>query len=243
MSGEGPSELPQQYGSKPLDGEVIRRPVTPPIISSPRRPYNPNPRAYSPERTPIDIYQYTGDQEPPRTSGGLRRRPSGGVPQQRGWSQGESDREQPAFAAIDTGSRKQLRSTDDTYFRSDDEYDRYYPPRAHPDQFEKSRPPRTYRNVEGWEKGPSSATKPFFDESKSEYGRERDLERGEEPPYSCRKRSGISTEESIDGYDYERAKRNGMKIDFKSLSREEKAEVMRLPFLQWMNSDFKNRKS
>ena len=53
---------------------------------------------------------------------------------------------------------------------------------------------------------------------------------------------GYSTEESVDGYDYEHAKRGGQKIDFKSLSPEERAEVMRLPWIQWMNNDFKNRK-
>jgi len=210
-----------------------------PVLASPRRPYNPNPRAFSPERTPVDIHQYS-DPEVPRTSGGLRRKPSGTAvnpPPSRRWSQGEYDRERPAFSSIETSARKALRSRDDVYYR-DDDYDRYYPPRAHPDQYERSRPPRTYRNVDGWVKGPSSATKSFFDETRSDYNR--DLEQGDDS--SWRKKSGLSAEESVDGYDYEHAKRGTQRIDFKSLSPEERAEVMRLPWTQWMNSDFKNRK-
>lgn len=236
MSGDGPSELPQHYGSRTTDGELIRRPVTPPVLASPRRPYNPNPRAFSPERTPVDAHHYS-DSEVPRTSGGLRRRPSGSVnaPPSRRWSGGEYDRERPIFST-ENNSRKALRSRDDSYYREDD-FDRYYPPRAHPDQYERSRPPRAYRNVDGWEKGPSSASKPFFDESRSDYNR--DLEKGEDQ--SWRKKSGISAEESVDGYDYERNKRNLQSIDFKNLTPEERAEVMRLPWTQWMNSNVKNR--
>ena len=108
MSGDEPSELPQHYGSKPLDGELIRRPVTPPALVSPRCPYNPNPRAFSPERAPVDIHQHS-DPEVPRTSGGLRRRPSGhasNLPPSRRWPGGEDDRERLAFSSIETSSRK-----------------------------------------------------------------------------------------------------------------------------------------
>ena len=237
MSGDHPSELPQHYGSKSSDGELIRRPLTP-ILTTPRRPYNPNPRGFSPERTSVDVPQYT-DPEFPRTSGGLRRRPSGNAnpPLSRRWSGGEYDRERPNFSSVEISSRKASRSRDDQYYAADD-YDRYYPPRAHPDQYERSRPPRTYRNVDGWEKGPSSASKPFFDESRSDYNR--DLERGEESPW--RKKSGGSAE-SVDGYDYENARNPDRRIDLSNLTPQERAEVMRLPFIQWMNSDFKNRKS
>ena len=234
MSGEGPSEPPQHYGSRATEGELIRRPVTPPVLASPRRPYNPNPRAFSPERTPVDA-SYT-DPDLSRTSGGLRRRPSGGNPPPRRWSGGEYDRERPMFSSTETSSRKALRSRDDAYYREDD-YDRYYQPRAHPDQHERSRPPRSYRNVDGWEKGPSSATKPFFEESRSDYNR--DLEKGEET--SWRKKSGVSAEESVDGYDYDRQKKL-QSISFKHLTPEERSQVMRLPWTQWMNSDVKNRK-
>ena len=123
MSGDGPSEPPQHYGSKNFDGELIRRPVTPLVLASPRRPYNPNPHAFSLERTPVDIHY--PEPEVPRLSGGLRRRPSGNVsnPPPRRWSQGEYDRERPAFSSIGTSSRKVLRSRDDAYYRGDDDYD------------------------------------------------------------------------------------------------------------------------
>jgi aquaporin related protein len=52
----------------------------------------------------------------------------------------------------------------------------------------------------------------------------------------------MSDEESVDGYNYNAHRRGGTTIDFKSLSPEEQAKVMRLPWTQWMNSDVKNRK-
>lgn len=48
--------------------------------------------------------------------------------------------------------------------------------------------------------------------------------------------------ENVDGYDYDRAKRNGQRIVFKILSLGERGEIMRLPWLQWMSSEVKNRK-
>lgn len=67
---------------------------------------------------------------------------------------------------------------------------------------------------------------------------DRDLERG---GWGAAERKRISDEESIDGYNYDAHKSgNKRSIDFKNLSAEERAEVMRLPWTQWMNSDVKN---
>jgi aquaporin related protein len=231
MPGDGPSELPQHYGSKTSDGELVKRP------NSPDRAYQPSNRlAYSPERTPIDPPYLSGNPDDLRGAG-LRRRPSQNPTRRH--SGGDYDLPRPSVSA-DGGSRRPLRSRDDGYYRDEDRgwsrRDDYAP---HPDSAERSRPPRTYRNVEGWERGPSSASKPYFEESRFD----RDLERGREDWSPEKKR--ISDEEySVDGYNYD-AHRNGQgrgTIDFKSLSPEERAEVMRLPWTQWMNSSVKNRK-
>ena len=224
MPGEGPSELPLHYGGKVADGELIKRPTSPSLPpTSPVRAYHQPRIAYSPERTPIDQPFSSED-----LRGGLRRRPSNQAPLRR-HSGGEYDRERPSLSQ-DGGSRRPLRYRDDGYYRDEergprrDEY--------HPDTYERSRPPRTYRNLDAWERTPGSASKPYFEESRME----RDLEGG----WAHQDKKRISDEESIDGYNYDAHRRPG--LNFKSLSPEEKAEVMRLPWTQWMNSDFKNRK-
>jgi len=211
---------------------MIKRSTSPIIPSSPLRAYQPGIRRdYSPERmlidSPYDAEHNRSGFTPlrRRTSTGFAHRPS----------LGEYDRDHPSFSSGEH-SRRPLRSRDNGYYRDDD---RAYPRRdeyAHPDSSERSRPPRTYRNVDGWEKEPTSASKPF-DESRSEY-RQRDLERGEWGEDYKR-----GSDESIDGYDYEAQKRNKPRttIDFDSLTPEEKKVVMRLPWTQWMNSNFKNR--
>lgn len=156
-------------------------------------------------------------------------------------SGGEYDRERPAFAV--TGSADRQRTRDDGFFRSEDS-ERGYSRRNdyHVDAQERSRPPRAHRNVvEQWDRTPGSASKPSFEERGE---RERDLEAGGAPWGQSRRRG--DDDESIDGYDYERYKkghehRHSRKLDFNTLSKEEKAEVLRLPWTQWMNSDVKNR--
>jgi aquaporin related protein len=248
MSADGPSELPLHYGSKTSDGELVKRPASPAGLASPRRSYHPsNSVAYSPEeRTPVDIHQNFSsfDSENPRLGSGLRRKPSNAP---RRYSGGDYERERPSFP-MDTSSRKALRSRDDEYYSDRegrasslrrDEYMQH----GHPDSYERSRPPRTYRNTMGYDREPPSGTKPYFEESSGEYrgGEYRDVERGRDGYNYDRKRS--ADEESIDGYNYDAHKRkaNGQ-IDFKNLSKEERAEVMRLPWTQWMDSNVKNRK-
>jgi len=228
MPGE-PSELPQHYGSKAMDGELVKRASSPMIPSSPSRAYQPAPRlTYSPERTPVEVHQYTSSAV---EGGGLRRRPSSNnVPQQRRYSQGDYD-QRPSFQSE---SRRPLKARDDGWYRDEvrgySSRDDYLP---HPDAIERSRPPRTYRNIEGWERGPNTASKPYFDDNL----RDRDLERGD---YSGERKREY--EESVDGYNYEQQKNpNRHTIDFKNLTAEERAEVMRLPWTQWMNSNVKNR--
>ena len=237
MQGDGLSELPLHYDSKTSDGELIKRPNSPILPNSPGRSYQPSKRlAYSPERTPIDLPYSSGNPEDFRGAG-LRRRPSQNPTRRH--SGGDYDLPRPSVS-VDGGSRRPLRSRDDGYYRDEERgwsrRDEYAP---HPDSQERSRPPRTYRNVEGWERGPSSASKAYFEESRYE----RDLERGREDWSPEKKR--ISDEDSVDGYNYDahRGRQTRGTIDFKSLSPEERAEVLRLPWTQWMNSGVKNRKS
>jgi aquaporin related protein len=261
MSGEGPSELPIHYGERSTNGELIKRPTSPTIPSSPIRAYHPGPRGlnFSPEPTPIES-SYP-DSENIRA--GLRRRPSHQTPMtpMRRHSGGEYDYQQrPSFDARSSQDRRPLRARDDSYWREDDppmsrsRVDDYRP---HPDMREKSRPPRTYRNdrnVEAWDRGPGSASKPYFEDSRGDFrgNMDPDLERGGygyapqgESPYKPRSLD----QESIDGYNYDLHKRthhhrksDAKKIDFTNLSDEERRQVMRLPWTQWMNSDIKNRK-
>jgi len=191
----------------------------------------------------VDVHQHFSafDSDNPRSGSGLRRRPSN-PPAQRRYSGGDYERERPTFPS-DSSSRKWLRSRDDEYFdrerasslRRDD-----YLQHGHPDSYERSRPPRTYRNTEGWERGPSSATKPYYEESRYY----RDVERGRDEWRPSERKRSAEDEESVAGYDYEANKRpRKATIDFKNLTKEERAEVMRLPWTQWMNSSVKNRES
>jgi aquaporin rerated protein, other eukaryote len=237
MPGEGPSELPQNYGGKTLDGVLIKRVNSPILPNSPGRAYQPSNRlAYSPERTPIDPSYSSSNPEDFRGAG-LRRRYSQN-PGRRS-SGGDYDLPRPSVFA-DRGSRRPLRSRDDGYHRDEDRgWSRRDDYTHHPDFQGRSKPPRTYRNVEGWERGPGSAPKPYLEESRYD----RDLERGRED-WSPEKKRTSDEEFSIDGYNYDahRGEQNRGTIDFKSLSPEERAEVMRLPWTQWMNSSVKNRK-
>jgi aquaporin related protein len=66
--------------------------------------------------------------------------------------------------------------------------------------------------------------------------RDRDLEKGDS---GDRKRE---YDESVDGYNYEQHESSNRKtIDIKNLTPEERAEMLRLPWTQWMNSNVKNR--
>lgn len=218
-----------------MDSELIKRPGSPPIPASPGRAYHPGqPRLnFSPERTPIEP---SADDN---VRAGLRRRPSHQTPIRRN----SADFDQRPSSSFDN-SRRPLRSRgDDGYYSSHEDegriprsrHDDYRP---HPDMRERSRPPRSYRNADGWERPPPSASKPYFEESRMDY-QDRDLERGEYSPSPTKR---PSTAESIDGYNYDaHKKRKVQTIDFKSLSREEQKQVLRLPWTEWMNSDFKNR--
>ncbi|RAL65506.1 hypothetical protein DID88_001072 [Monilinia fructigena] len=135
-----------------------------------------------------------------KPSPGLRRRPS--VPG------GDYD-PKPSFSS-DTG--RALRAREDLFYASDREREgsmsssrnRPRDDHPHPDYHERSRPPRTYRNVAGWESGPQKSY--FDDSSRSDFGKDRDLEKGIREPgaapewASGEKARRKSTDESIDDF-------------------------------------------
>ncbi|KAI9642729.1 hypothetical protein NHQ30_008460 [Ciborinia camelliae] len=262
MSGEG-TDLPIFQSNKTADEELARRPgssqqqLVPvvPVVQSPSKPYQKDNAMWSPplsshpimspsDNTPQPPVLSTEDLTRPGTA--LRRRPS--VPPPRRNSGGDYDNK-PSFSS-DTG--RALRAREDLFY-SERERDaslssrnRVRDDNPHPDYHERSRPPRTYRNIVGWENGPQKSY--FDDSSRSDGGRDRDLERGmRDPSASLEWASGERirrqiTSESIDGYNYDSHRRNETKgtIDLQNLTPEERAMVMGLPWTAWMNSNFKN---
>ncbi|PQE07501.1 MIP family channel protein [Rutstroemia sp. NJR-2017a WRK4] len=252
MSGEGAAE--QFYGGRPNDGELIKRPQSSQQQLVPTSPPKTHQRdilwspGLSSHPTPVETqHPVFSNEDLTRPTTGLRRRPS--HPPPRRYSGGDYD-PKPSFSS---DTRRPLRTRDELFYESDrsdmpsssrlprrDEYTTA----PHPDAYERSRPPRTYRNVDGWERGPSSSTKTYFDESRSDFPKDRDLEKGPGPEWVSGERlhRRKSTDESIDGYNYEAHKSGGTKgtLDLNNLSPEERAMVMRLPWTHWMNSEFKN---
>jgi len=233
-SGEGRSgDIPVYYGSKNTNDELIKHQISGPgqalEPATPPRSYQPGMFSPGPssERTPIESHPAYND-DIGRPIIGLRRRPSQ-TPQRR-CSGGEYDYRIDSFSS----ERKPLRSRDENFYNEQPPAPRRdldWQTSPHPDAYWGSRPPRTYRNIDRWERGPG---KPSVEETKLGYdGRERDLERGE-----CGIERKMS-EESVDGYDY--AAHAHKKFDINNLTPEKKAAVMRLPWTQWMNSNIKNR--
>ncbi|KAG4027824.1 hypothetical protein MFRU_026g00060 [Monilinia fructicola] len=255
MSGEG-TDLPIYQSSKAADGDVIKSPRSSqqqlvPIGQAHNKLYEKGSAMWSPPlsshpiMSPPDLtpqHPVFSSEDLTRPSPGLRRRPS--VPG------GDYD-PKPSFSS-DTG--RALRARDDLFYASDREREgsmsssrnRPRDDHPHPDYHERSRPPRTYRNIAGWESGPQKSY--FDDSSRSDLGKDRDLEKGMREPgaapewASGEKARRKSTGESIDGYNYDSHKRTGTRgtINLEDLTPEERAIVMRLPWTHWMNSDFKN---
>ncbi|KAG9243346.1 aquaporin-like protein [Calycina marina] len=233
------SELPQHYGAKTLDGEIVRLPITPSIdLLSPQKTYHPGGSAggYDEGISPADA-RISFDHDPPRS--GLRRRPSN-KPTGHRYSGGDYDRERPNLTfdnARRTRSRDGWGSRDDNRKGSSDpmgrdEFFRDAPPDTHN---RRSRPPRSYRNFDALDRSPQSASKSYLDEPRGDY--RYNLEREREDFATGRSKS--RGENSIDGYNYDAYKRKAG-LDINSLSKGQGPEVMRLPWTQWMNSSVKN---
>lgn len=245
MSRDGPSELPQHYGDRTSNGEMARR-LDSPTYKTPGRRFD-----YSPERAVTDpahdadqftFFEQDNHQGNPR--GVLRRRPTEDNDIPRRHSIQGHDRTMSAgsgpIITIDN-SRKPPRTSKDGS-RQESPTDRHQRrDDFHPDFYERSRPPRTHRNTD-WNRQPGSASKPTFDETRGDY----DLEKGvpDQSSLTNSKRMRASNDDDVDGYNYEQQKRpyHQSRPGYNS-SQKEQELVLRLPWTQWMNSDFKNRKS
>ncbi|KAF4637340.1 hypothetical protein G7Y89_g753 [Cudoniella acicularis] len=157
MAGDGPSELPLHYGSKTMDGGLIKRPSSPIVPASPLRFYQPGNRLnFSPERTPIDAYHSIKSENP--RNAGLRRRPSHQNPIRR--HSGDFGRERPGFSSE---ARRPLRSRDNQFYLDEDAvFGRNI--HSHLNFRERSRPPRG-RDLERGEYSPNKKTRHSEDDS------------------------------------------------------------------------------
>lgn len=258
-------ETPQS----PIDSKaIVPRVLSPaPVYSraekapgSPRR----RERDYSPEpadRLPGD-FEYLPERErerdrEERPGGGVRRRPSalvtngGGSGSKRPSDSAEYDR--PYYSAGGE-SRRRLRSRDDDYYRGslrdnerDYASDREYRPYRKDSKSERDRdweredldrhvdhenrkPPRAHQNsLRQGRQLPER--KQYIEETKIDYYEP-------DTPRKDGRRRRLPDEESLDGYDYEGQRRT---LNLQDLSPAERKEVMRLPWMTWMNSNAKNR--
>lgn len=260
------TDSPGLHIGKTVDGDVIRRPGSSsqqlvPVVFSPARAYHKDSTMWSPIHShpfmpsadATSQQSIFSNEDLTRQNAGLRRRPSipPPAPPVRRYSGGDYDHK----LSFTSDAGRGLRSREDPFYASDREREpsrnRGRDDYSHPDyHYERSRPPRTLRNIAGWESAPSGPPKSYFDDSsRSDLEKNRDLEKGmREPGSEFQWASGEkirrkSSDESIDGYNYAAHKRNSAKatFDFQNLSPEERAIVLRLPWTAWMNSDFKNR--
>jgi len=247
MAGEASIDPPSQYNDKSPSGDLVQRPNSP---LSPRGPQRQSYQAFhrpGPYESDSRDHHYASESEAPRT--GPRRRPSSAARPPRRHSHSEYDVERPSFNSKESQQRLRDRERErdrDDYWR-DEERDYYYrrdrDDGRHPDHHEwsRSRPPRAYRN---YERGMSSS-KNEIEESRSDW---RDLEKGNMSGSPERFGNGRAwrndDEQSLDGYNYEGTQHgSGKTLDFKNLTPQERAQVLRLPWLQWMHSNIKNRES
>ncbi|TDZ67874.1 Aquaporin-1 [Colletotrichum trifolii] len=166
---------------------------------------------------------------------------------------GRDSVEDPLPTGVSTKSNRPLR--DGARFNSTGEYDddsdtdRYWGGSAHPDynggRAPRSRPPRAHLNRPAPYVGydPATDNKDYYEETRSyDHG---DYSGGRPP-------SRRMYDEEMGGGGYPRSGGGGgggparsnagdaARIDWHNLTPQEKAEVMRLPLTQWMNSDIKN---
>ncbi|KAF9878744.1 mip family channel protein [Colletotrichum karsti] len=217
---------------------TLKAPEGEPSPVSPATAVDPN--AFSDDENAVHSPRFTSHSQQP-SRGGSRsvRGRSVRVPA------GRDSVEDPLPTGVSTKSNRPLR--EGTRFNNNGEYDddsdtdRYWGNSGNPDysggRAPRSRPPRAHLN----------RPQPYFNydantDAKDYYEETRSYESGD---YTGRPPSRRMYDEEMAGYP-----RSGVavrstngdtaRIDWHNLSREEKAQVMRLPLTQWMNSDFKN---
>lgn len=264
MSDNGPSELPVFYGQRTADGELVKRQSEDNalgIATTPSRAHVPRGNSFDRVSMPPSSAN-PGYEEWEAPARSVRHRPSARshhVDDSKGsWERPEG---RGSGVRASHSSRRPLRREHNDYddydyprghsrYEREDYRDRsprgYFQRRereGHPDSaYESSRPPRSYRNRETEMRRPRAYT--YESERRSERrdpysDDEREYYDYRSPPKTFQLRRPQS-EESIDGYNYDGPKRS-QTLDFNNMTKEQKAEILRLPLTHWMNSNFKNR--
>ncbi|KAK2050042.1 MIP family channel protein [Colletotrichum somersetense] len=155
---------------------------------------------------------------------------------------GRDSVEDPLPTGNSTKSNRPLRDGGRFEYDEDSDTDRYWGPNdRHPDysggRAPRTRPPRAHLNRPQpyFNYDPQTDIKDYYEETRSyepgDYGGRPPSRRMYDEEVVGYPRSGVAVR-STNG--------DQARIDWHNLSREEKAQVMRLPLTQWMNSDLKN---
>ncbi|KAK1723570.1 hypothetical protein CaCOL14_001196 [Colletotrichum acutatum] len=217
---------------------TLKAPEGEPSPVSPATAVDPN--SFSDDENPIQSPRFVPSHSQQPSRGGSRSVPLRRTNTQTRQRESVDD---PLPTGVSTKSTRPLK--DNARFGDyddDSETDRYWGNNdRHPDysggRAPRTRPPRAHLNRPQpyFNYDPQTETKDYYEETRSyepgDYGGRPPSRRMYDEEMAGYPRSGVAVR-STNG---EQAR-----IDWHNLSREEKAQVMRLPLTQWMNSDLKN---
>ncbi|KAJ0305883.1 hypothetical protein COL5a_002685 [Colletotrichum fioriniae] len=199
-----------------------------------------DPNSFSDDENPIQSPRFVPSHSQQPSRGGSRSVPLRRTNTQTRQRESVDD---PLPTGVSTKSTRPLKdSARFGDYDDDSETDRYWGTNdRHPDysggRAPRTRPPRAHLNRPQpyFNYDPQTETKDYYEETRSyepgDYGGRPPSRRMYDEEMAGYPRSGVAVR-STNG---EQAR-----IDWHNLSREEKAQVMRLPLTQWMNSDLKN---
>ncbi|KZL82525.1 mip family channel protein [Colletotrichum incanum] len=215
----------------------LKAPEGEPSPVSPATAVDPN--AFSDEENPTQSPRFVSHSQQP-SRGGSRSVRRTNTNTGRGGRESVDD---PLPTGVSTKSNRPMRegarfgdydddSDTDRYWGTNDRHPDYSGGRA-----PRTRPPRAHLNRPQpyFSYDPQTETKDYYEETRSyepgDYGGRPPSRRMYDEEMAGYPRSGVAVR-STNG--------DQARIDWHNLSREEKAQVMRLPLTQWMNSDLKN---
>lgn len=217
---------------------TLKAPEGEPSPVSPATAVDPN--SFSDDENPIQSPRFVPSHSQQPSRGGSRSVPLRRTNTQTRQRESVDD---PLPTGVSTKSTRPLKdSARFGDYDDDSETDRYWGTNdRHPDysggRAPRTRPPRAHLNRPQpyFNYDPQTETKDYYEETRSyepgDYGGRPPSRRMYDEEMAGYPRSGVAVR-STNG---EQAR-----IDWHNLSREEKAQVMRLPLTQWMNSDLKN---
>ncbi|KAK1468135.1 MIP family channel protein [Colletotrichum cuscutae] len=217
---------------------TLKAPEGEPSPVSPATAVDPN--SFSDDENPIQSPRFVPSHSQQPSRGGSRSVPLRRTNTQTRQRESVDD---PLTTGVSTKSTRPLKdSARFGDYDDDSETDRYWGTNdRHPDysggRAPRTRPPRAHLNRPQpyFNYDPQTETKDYYEETRSyepgDYGGRPPSRRMYDEEMAGYPRSGVAVR-STNG---EQAR-----IDWHNLSREEKAQVMRLPLTQWMNSDLKN---